>query len=149
MTNKEIFDLLHSELHASFYRLFYIAADTAHDDICDFIDEEMDEDEWRELWPDIHASPKFEQYYNNGAEGILNALGDFNKYGFIAEVLFNDMKGINPDKNGNPTDFTYTQSHGLLQKFYGETIEELIEKIKVKREELKETEIYNFRLGQV
>lgn len=142
MNHEEIFEELAAKKHVSIVQLTYIAL-TDTETLFDYLDE-WSKENWKEAFPDIYASEKFEEYYQNIEHcGVLHAMDDFKKYGLLAEIKISFCDNFKFNSEGEPVSWEYHDGMARIAYVYGNTLEELIENIRA-----KEAEIFQYNLNQ-
>lgn len=133
MLHEQIFEELQAKKHVTIEDLFYIAL-TDVERLYSHLDA-LTENEWKDAFPEIMENKeKYEEYFLNGSDGILRALDDYKKYGFLATIHITFCDGFKFDKEGNPVKWEYHDGMATIKHVYGDTMEELIEKIREKEQ---------------
>lgn len=121
MNNREALDRLDQSHSAHVVNLFWIAVSTESEALHSFLSD-LDESELKELFPDI---TRIDDYM---VDAIVEALVDYDKFGFLAEVSVPRHYNFNFDGDRF---LSCSVSLGITRQFfvYAEDIESLLEKI--------------------
>ena len=105
-------------------KLYWIAGSLDNDGLKEFINE-MDEKDFENCFPEIFKSEEYQQYQDDNE--LLQALVDFEKFGFIAEILIPECKNFRfQEGKENPVSWSSFGGVCRVAYCYGETREELL-----------------------
>lgn len=134
MNNREYVKFFDEEVSSSFInKMFWIAASFNSQDLKELLSDISDKG-WEQCLPDVFKSKYFSEYIDDG--DFLELLADFGKFGFIAEIHHPVHYNFIFDKNGNFQSCSSNDGVYRTSYVYAETVEELVEKIKINSERI-------------
>lgn len=130
MTHKEVIDKIGSVKIA---KLFWIAAQMDNEDLKELLEEMYDED-WEKLFPEIYNSDSYQEYVDD--EEFMQALIDYEKIGFLAEIHIPKRENFTFSKDGKPRSWSSYDGVCRVKHVYAETIDLLVAEIEREDNEL-------------
>lgn len=132
MKNKEFSDRFESLRETHISRLIWIAASIENsEDLAEML-EDLSNENWKNLFPEIHDSEYFEEFKSEPIEALI----DFEKLGFLAEIHIPICRDFSFDENGDVDGYTSSPGYCRIEYAYAETIEELMAEIEKKADQL-------------
>lgn len=121
MKNSEIADIFEEAGEVKISKLYWLAATDMDSDVEDLL-QEMHEDDFKKCFPDIAADEELKDYIDE--ERLCDALRDYKKYGFLAEVKYPECSDFK-FKKGEITNYRVSGGISRRGHVYAETTEDL------------------------
>jgi hypothetical protein len=127
MTNKEAVELFDEAHGIKINKMFWIAGCWESSDLKEMVEEDMSDRNWARTFPDIPVE-SFREYLNmrEGPQIFV----DYRKFGFLVELHFPHHYDFTFAKDGTVRRCAVSGGIHTIDYAYGETIEELMTKIK-------------------
>lgn len=121
MTNNEVMERLSQTSGARVEKLIWIAASWENDsEIREFLDE-VDASFYKQYMPDVFISEYFHEYQKEPIEALVN----FMRYGFLAEIHLPKLSGFRFDGD-KPVYWSQNPSYCDREMVYTESITDLV-----------------------
>lgn len=132
MKNKEISDRFVGIRDTHISKLIWIAASLEYSEDLNGIMEDLSDKNWKNLFPEIHDSEYFEDFKENPLEALL----DFEKLGFLAEINIPICRDFSFTVNGEVDGYTSSPGYCRIEYAYAETTDQLMADIEQKADRL-------------